>query len=71
MMYIMTKYEKIIYVTQTIFAQWSYLLLYFNLRLQDNELRYLNNLFTILYLHISLLILLNKYLYKQLNCSYK
>ena len=66
MMYIITNYEKIIYITQTIVAQWCYLLLYFNLRLLDNELRYLNNLFTKLKLHISLLIIVNKCLHKLL-----
>ena len=52
-MLIMTYYEKIIFLTVTINALACFLFLYFNIKLQDNDKRYLNSFFTKLKRHIS------------------
>ena len=70
-MLIMTYYEKIIFLTVTINALACFLFLYFNIKLQDNDKRYLNSFFTKLKRHISFVNSTKKCFYKQLTCNGK
>jgi len=66
-MLIITYYETITFLTVTSNALACFLFLYFNIKLQDNDKRYLNSFFAKLKRHISLVNSTKKCFYKQLT----